>query len=141
MDYASLGVKSLKMKYMAAVRRLKCGTSASIWTYIILNKFKRNFQEINATCVSDEETFGLGSRWLMDNELQVLGDCCLNGEPSSPYTIRYRKKGLLWLTFKFKQRLSWSLYSLIEVRYFSSNRSNTGIKVSGIIDAEVPPAC
>ena len=55
---------------------MKCGTSASIWTYIILNKFKTKFSgKLTLTCVSDEETFGpWGSRWLIDNEPEVLGD-------------------------------------------------------------------
>ena len=80
---------------------MKCGTSASIWTYIFLHRIKNKLNgRLTLTCVSDEETFGpWGSRWLIDNETEVLGDCCLNGEPSSPYTIRYGEKGLLWLSF------------------------------------------
>ena len=68
---------------------MKCGTSASIWTYILLNRLKKEIGgKLTLTCVSDEETFGpWGSRWLMDNEPEILGDCCLNGEPSSPHTI------------------------------------------------------
>ena len=81
---------------------MKCGTSASIWTYILLNRVKESLKgKLTLTCVSDEETFGpWGSRWLIDNVPEVLGDCCLNGEPSSPFTIRYGEKGLLWITFK-----------------------------------------
>ena len=83
---------------------MKCGTSASIWTYIFLNRLKEKLKgKLTLTCVSDEETFGpWGTRWLIDNEPEVLGDCCLNGEPSSPFTIRYGEKGLLWLTFTVK---------------------------------------
>ena len=83
---------------------MKCGTSASIWTYILLNRLKNEIRgKLTLTCVSDEETFGpWGARWLMDNEPEVLGDCCLNGEPSSPLTIRYGEKGLIWLTFSVK---------------------------------------
>jgi succinyl-diaminopimelate desuccinylase len=83
---------------------MKCGTSASIWTYIFLNRLKEKLKgKLTLTCVSDEETFGpWGARWLIDNEPEVLGDCCLNGEPSSPFTIRYGEKGLLWLTFTVK---------------------------------------
>ena len=75
---------------------MKCGTSASIWTFIFLNRLKDILKgQLTLTCVSDEETFGpWGSRWLIDNEPEVVGDCCLNGEPSSPYTIRYGEKGL-----------------------------------------------
>jgi succinyl-diaminopimelate desuccinylase len=83
---------------------MKCGTSASIWTYIFLNRLRAKIKgKLTLTCVSDEETFGpWGARWLIDNEPEVLGDCCLNGEPSSPFTIRYGEKGLLWLTFTVK---------------------------------------
>ena len=80
---------------------MKCGTSASIWTYILLHRLKdRLHGKLTLTCVSDEETFGpWGARWLMENEPEVRGDCCLNGEPSSPFSIRYGEKGPLWLKF------------------------------------------
>ena len=92
---------------------MKCGTSASIWTYIILNYFRNSIRgKLTLTCVSDEETFGpWGARWLMENESDVLGDCCLNGEPSSPFTIRYAEKGLLWLTFKVQTEGSHGAYT------------------------------
>ena len=92
---------------------MKCGTSASIWTYIILNYFRSSFKgKLTLTCVSDEETFGpWGARWLMENEPDVIGDCCLNGEPSSPFTIRYAEKGLLWLTFRIRTAGSHGAYT------------------------------
>ncbi|MFQ6123618.1 MAG: peptidase dimerization domain-containing protein [Candidatus Heimdallarchaeota archaeon] len=31
---------------------------------------------------------------------EVHGDCCLSGEPGSPYTIRFGEKGSLWLAFE-----------------------------------------
>ncbi|MEM7238229.1 MAG: M20/M25/M40 family metallo-hydrolase, partial [Pseudomonadota bacterium] len=83
---------------------MKAGTSASIWTYVILNRFRDRLRgKLTLTCVSDEETFGpWGARWLMENEPEVRGDCCLNGEPSSPFSVRYGEKGPLWLTFTVK---------------------------------------
>ena len=62
---------------------MKCGTSASIWTYVLLNRLRDRLKgTLTLTCVSDEETFGpWGARWLMANEPEVRGDCCLNGEP------------------------------------------------------------
>ena len=80
---------------------MKCGTSASIWTYVLLHRLKDRLKgKLTLTCVSDEETFGpWGARWLMANEPEVRGDCCLNGEPSSPFSIRYGEKGPLWLEF------------------------------------------
>lgn len=83
---------------------MKAGTSASIWTYVILNRIRDRLKgKLTLTCVSDEETFGpWGARWLMEHEPEVRGDCCLNGEPSSPFSIRYGEKGPLWLTFTIK---------------------------------------
>ena len=73
------------------------------------------FRKLTLTCVSDEETFGpWGSRWLIDNEPEVLGDCCLNGEPSSPFTIRYGEKGLLWLTLKSKLMVHMALIPIYQ---------------------------
>lgn len=80
---------------------MKAGTSASIWTYVLLSRVKSALKgKLTLTCVSDEETFGpWGARWLMEHEPEVRGDCCLNGEPSSPFSVRYGEKGPLWLTF------------------------------------------
>jgi succinyl-diaminopimelate desuccinylase len=39
-------------------------------------------------------------RYLMEHHTrEVQGDCCLNGEPSSPTIIRFGEKGPLWLRF------------------------------------------
>src|SRR4030095_14492712 len=35
----------------------------------------------------------------MEHHPEVHGDCLLNGEPSSPLTIRFGEKGPLWLKF------------------------------------------
>ncbi|MEM9146391.1 MAG: M20/M25/M40 family metallo-hydrolase [Pseudomonadota bacterium] len=80
---------------------MKAGTSASIWTYVLLNRIRDRLKgRLTLTCVSDEETFGpWGARWLMEHEPEVRGDCCLNGEPSSPFSVRFGEKGPLWLTF------------------------------------------
>src|SRR5678815_3516622 len=55
---------------------------------------------LTLTAVSDEETFGpYGARYLMEHHPEVHGDALLNGEPSSPLTIRFGEKGPLWLRF------------------------------------------
>jgi len=83
---------------------MKAGTSASVWTYVLLNRIRDRLKgRLTLTCVSDEETFGpWGARWLMEHEPEVRGDCCLNGEPSSPFSVRYGEKGPLWLTFTIR---------------------------------------
>jgi succinyl-diaminopimelate desuccinylase len=80
---------------------MKCGTTASIMTYRYLARMKDKWKgKLTLTCVSDEETFGpMGARYLMDNVPEVLGDCCLNGEPSSPHSIRFGEKGPFWTAF------------------------------------------
>ena len=80
---------------------MKCGTSASIITYALLHRIKDQLKgKLTLTVVSDEETFGpWGARYLMEHHPEVHGDCLLNGEPSSPYTIRFGEKGPLWLEF------------------------------------------
>jgi succinyl-diaminopimelate desuccinylase len=78
---------------------MKAGTSALIYTYTVLHDL---MDELNGslvlTVVSDEETGGrLGAGWVVENLPEVIGDCCINAEPSSPYTIRFGEKGILWL--------------------------------------------
>ncbi|WP_439580412.1 M20/M25/M40 family metallo-hydrolase [Elioraea sp.] len=83
------------------VADMKAGTSASVMTYRYLHEARAALAgKLTLTCVSDEETFGpYGARWLVANEPEVLGDCLLNGEPSSPHTIRFGEKAPLWLRF------------------------------------------
>ena len=83
---------------------MKAGTSASIWTYALLHRIKDKLKgKLTLTCVSDEETFGpWGARYLMEHHPEVHGDCCLNGEPSSPYSIRFGEKGPIWLNFTIR---------------------------------------
>jgi len=80
---------------------MKAGTSASIWTYLLLSRVRDDLKgRLTLTCVSDEETFGpWGARYLMEHHPEVHGDCCLNGEPSSPLSVRFGEKGPLWLKF------------------------------------------
>ena len=80
---------------------MKCGTSASIWTYIYLSRIKERLKgRLTLTAVSDEETFGpYGARYLMEHHPEVHGDALLNGEPSSPFSVRFGEKGPLWLEF------------------------------------------
>ncbi len=80
---------------------MKCGTTASIFTFAYLYRIRDQLNgRLTLTAVSDEETFGpWGTRYLMEHHPEVHGDCCLNGEPSSPLSIRFGEKGPLWLKF------------------------------------------
>ena len=78
---------------------MKAGTAASIYTYVVLHELVKELKgSLTLTAVSDEESGGrLGAGWLVENMPETIGDCCLNGEPSSPITIRFGEKGILWL--------------------------------------------
>jgi succinyl-diaminopimelate desuccinylase len=87
--------------YGRGVADMKCGTSASIFTYTYLSRIKDRLKgRLTLTAVSDEETFGpYGARYLMEHHPEVHGDALLNGEPSSPFSVRFGEKGPLWLEF------------------------------------------
>jgi succinyl-diaminopimelate desuccinylase len=79
---------------------MKCGTTASIFTYLYLSGLADELRgRLTLTLVSDEETGGRwGSGYLVEHHGDlVLGDCVLNGEPSSPHTIRFGEKAMFWL--------------------------------------------
>lgn len=89
------------------VADMKCGTAASVWTYILLHRLRgclgdRLPGRLTLTCVSDEETGGTwGAKWLLDTfPDECRGDCCLNGEPSTPGLIRFGEKGTLRLVIE-----------------------------------------
>jgi succinyl-diaminopimelate desuccinylase len=80
---------------------MKCGTTASIFTYAYLSGLADELRgRLTLTLVSDEETGGRwGSGYLVEHHGdEVLGDCVLNGEPSSPQTISFGEKAMYWLS-------------------------------------------
>ena len=83
---------------------MKCGTTASIFSYAYLHRLRDQIRgRLTLTVVSDEETFGpWGGRYLLEHHPEVLGDCCLNGEPSDPTCVRFGEKGPLWLAFTIR---------------------------------------
>jgi succinyl-diaminopimelate desuccinylase len=87
--------------YAVGAADMKTGTTASIMTYRLLHRIKDRLKSrLTLTAVSDEETFGpWGARYLMEHRPEVHGDCVLNGEPGSPYSVRFGEKGSLWLEF------------------------------------------
>lgn len=81
---------------------MKAGTTASIYAYAVLHDLVGELRgRVTLTVVSDEESGGrLGSGWIVGNVPEAMGDCCINGEPSSPYTLRFGEKGILWLSVR-----------------------------------------
>jgi len=86
---------------------MRCGTTASIFTFLYLHELREHLHgRLTLTVVSDEETYGPpGMLYLMKHHRdQVLGDVCLNGEPSSPYSVRFGEKGPLWVRMRTTAR-------------------------------------
>ncbi|MDF2230945.1 M20/M25/M40 family metallo-hydrolase [Albimonas sp. CAU 1670] len=77
---------------------MKTGTLASILTYCLLHPHREALQgELTLTVVSDEQSGGrYGTAYLFEEHAgKVLGDCCLNGEPSGLGNVRFMEKGTL----------------------------------------------
>jgi succinyl-diaminopimelate desuccinylase len=117
---------------------MKCGTTASIFTYLYLSRLRDDLAgKLTLTVVSDEETFGpYGTRYLMEHHPEVHGDCCLSGEPSDPRTVRFGEKGPYWLRFHVQTPGGHGAYSHM-------SKSATKIAAEVIrelqaIEAEVP---
>jgi succinyl-diaminopimelate desuccinylase len=92
---------------------MKCGTTASIFTYVYLSQVADRLRgTLTLTLVSDEETGGRwGSGYLVEHHRsEVLGDCVLNGEPSSPHTVRFGEKAMFWMKFTVRTPGGHSAY-------------------------------
>ena len=90
--------------YGRGVSDMKTGTAASILTYVYLSRIRQHLKgRLTLTAVSDEETGGVwGTKHLLDNHPGTLGDCVLNGEPSTPRTVRFGEKGPLWINVELR---------------------------------------
>src|SRR5512132_4105336 len=99
--------------YGRGVADMKAGTSASVFTFHYLHRVREHLKgKLTLTAVSDEETFGpWGARYLMEHHPEVHGDCCLNGEPSSPLTIRFGEKGPFWVKFTLRTKGAHGAYT------------------------------
>ncbi|MET4449770.1 succinyl-diaminopimelate desuccinylase [Bradyrhizobium sp. GM2.2] len=78
---------------------MKSGTTALLFALAELFAFRHHLRgSLALTIVSDEETFGpWGARYPVEHRKDVLGDCLLSAEPTSPYALRFGEKGRLWL--------------------------------------------
>lgn len=99
--------------YGRGVADMKCGTSCSVIAYTLLHRHRdRLGGKLSLTCVSDEETGGRwGAGYLFAHHPEyVKGDCCLNGEPSSKFNVRWGEKMPLWLVFTIRTRGAHGAY-------------------------------
>lgn len=86
---------------------MKCGTTAALFAYRYVARLLDQLSgRLTLTVVSDEETGGRwGTGYLMQTiPDEVLGDCCLDGEPSGLATLRFGEKGALRAVLTTKTR-------------------------------------
>jgi succinyl-diaminopimelate desuccinylase len=108
---------------------MKCGTAASVWTYIYLHRLRDQLAgRLTLTCVSDEETGGTcGAKWLIDTfPDEFRGDCVLNGEPSTPGMVRFGEKGTLRLLFAIDTPRARGLHARFQERHQARKRPDPG---------------
>jgi succinyl-diaminopimelate desuccinylase len=91
---------------------MKAGLAISTLTVRYLSRLRHSLKgRLTFTAVSDEERFGPnGAIFLLSKRPDVLGDCCLSAEPSSPHAIRFGEKGHIWLRFRIATRGGHSAY-------------------------------
>ena len=78
---------------------MKAGLAAAVTTALLMARHRGAFAgELVLTLVGDEETGGRwGTRYLLANEADAVGDAMLNGDAGSPEVLRFGEKGQLWI--------------------------------------------
>jgi succinyl-diaminopimelate desuccinylase len=118
---------------------MKSGTTASIFTFLYLHDIREQLHgRLTLSIVSDEETFGpWGARYLIEHHPEIIGDCCLNAEPTGRNTFRFGEKGPLWLRFTVRTHGAHGAYV-----HRSASATSIASKVIGELEAlaDLPPA-
>lgn len=94
------------------VSDMKGGLAASVAAFTLLDGMREAWHgRLTLTAVSDEETFGpWGANYLVDHQPKLRGDAVIIGEPTSPRTIRFGERGVLWLRVSVRGHGSHAAY-------------------------------
>ena len=78
---------------------MKAGLAVAVSTALLLAEHRDAFTgELAVVLVGDEETGGeWGTRYLLANEPDALGDAMISGDAGSPDVLRFGEKGQLWI--------------------------------------------
>ncbi len=81
------------------VSDMKAGVAASIAAFCLLSELRSAWRgTLTLAVVSDEETMGpWGANYLVDHEPKLRADAVLIGEPSTPRTVRFGERGMVWV--------------------------------------------
>src|SRR5690606_19386624 len=78
-----------------------------------------------------------GARYLFEHHPEIIGDCCLNSEPTGRNTFRFGEKGPLWLRFTVRTHGAHGAYV-----HRSASATSIASKMIGELEklAELPPS-
>ena len=94
------------------VADMKAGTAASIFAFGLLGEMRPAWKgRLILAVVADEETMGpWGANYLVDQHPGLTADATLIGEPSTPGTVRFGEKGMVWIALESRGASSHSAY-------------------------------
>src|SRR6266536_3364965 len=91
---------------------MKAGTAASLIAFCLLSALRDEWKgRLTFAAVADEETMGpWGANYLVDHHPKLRADAVLIGEPSTPSTVRFGEKGMVWFTLTARGQMGHSAY-------------------------------
>jgi succinyl-diaminopimelate desuccinylase len=94
------------------VADMKAGTAASIFAFCLLGEMRAAWKgRLILAAVADEETMGpWGANYVVDHHPKLTADATLIGEPSTPGTVRFGEKGMVWIALESRGTSSHSAY-------------------------------
>lgn len=94
------------------VSDMKAGIAGAIAAFCLLAERREAWHgRLTLALVCDEETFGpWGANYLVDHHPRLRGDAVLIGEPSSPRTVRFGERGLVWVRLTARGQSAHSAY-------------------------------
>jgi succinyl-diaminopimelate desuccinylase len=94
------------------VADMKAGTAASIFAFCLLGEMRTAWKgRLILAAVADEETMGpWGANYVVDHHPKITADATLIGEPSTPGTVRFGEKGMVWIALESRGASSHSAY-------------------------------
>jgi succinyl-diaminopimelate desuccinylase len=98
--------------YGRGVADMKAGTAASTFAFCLLGELTSAWKgRLILATVADEETMGpWGANYLVDHHPKLTADATLIGEPSTPGTVRFGEKGMVWIALESRGASSHSAY-------------------------------
>ena len=98
--------------YGRGVSDMKAGTTASLIAFCLLSELRPSWRgRLTFAAVADEETMGpWGANYLVDHHPRLRADGVLIGEPSTPSTVRFGEKGMVWFALTARGQMGHSAY-------------------------------